>query len=192
MKPCHVYVCLFVSPSPGSGDGIVERSMRSSSISSNGYSYAKTNPPHPHHLPPSNPNLPTSPPHQYSHLRSRSGPQVYPQHAVQLAQAQRPVTMTRLDDDSNSIVVVQRQKSSPANGHMGSGYSHVTPSERHVLHRLESAPVINANSPAPPDNTDGNARVSNESRVRPDSLSGVLDDLTKMTQELDCIFTGMW
>lgn len=82
--------------------------------------------------------------------------------------------------------MVQRQKSSPSNGHVTPGYAHMTPldshhNNRHALHRLESTPVINANSAAPLGNIDRPAPVS---RDRPDSLSGIFDDFTKMTQEL--------
>lgn len=147
--------------------------MRTSSMSSAGYSYAKTNPPRPHHLPPAQAppsNLPTSPNH-YSHLRSRSGPSVLPQmaplssqaplHSTQAArQAQRPVATTRLDGNTESLVVIQRQKISPPGSHGN---------QQGRLRRQESAPAIC-----------GGTDISS----RPDPLSGVIDDLAKLTQEL--------
>lgn len=154
--------------------------MRTSSISSAGYSYAKTNPPHPHHLPPQPSNLPTSP-HHYSHLRSRSGPPVLLQMAplssqapipsqVAPSQPRRPIATTRLDNNTDSLVVVQRQTSSPPCSQ--TGMIHQLPRN---LHRQESAPAF-SNKSAPAINGDRSSI--------PDPLSDVIEDLTKMSLEL--------
>ena len=156
--------------------------MRSSSISSAGYSYAKSNPPHPHHLPQQPPsNLPRSP-HHYSHLRSRSGPPVLPQVSPLSSQppvlpgfvpSQRPLATTRLDSNSDSLVVVQRRASSPLgdNTAVANGTNH--PPSRHLT-RQESAPAFSI----------GDAPVINGNPSTLDPLSDVINDLTKMTQEL--------
>ena len=147
--------------------------MRSSSISSQGYSYAKTNVPLSHnsasrHLPPAATANPTSP-HHYSHLRSRSGPPIAPQLQPLSAQmeqyqsggqfsanSQPPVATTRLDEDSGSIVVVQRQASAPIVATPNQGQRGVVSEE-----------------------------VRRKEIERPDDLALVLDDLAKITQELD-------
>jgi len=148
--------------------------MRSSSISSQGYSYAKTNTSRsqnsaPHHLPPSvTANITST--HHYSHLRSKSGPPIAPQfqplsaqieqqpslRQFPLANSQPPVATTRLDDDSGSIVVVQRQASAPVMATSNRGQRGVA-SEEAQGKEIES----------------------------PDDLALVLDDLAKITQELD-------
>ena len=144
--------------------------MRSSSISSAGYSYAKTNPPHPHHLPQPttgphpHPNTTTSP-HHYSHLRSRSGPPILPQMSAilgpqqppppQFHPQQRPMPTTCFNGETEATKSVQRQFSQPT------GRAH--PLQNH-LSRRESAPAVGMH----PDTT----------------LEGVIDNLTKMTQEL--------
>ena len=140
--------------------------MRTSSISSKGYSYAKTNPlPTPNPTPSTNS---TSSGH-YSHLRSRSGPPVTPQlpslstqvMQQQKQQQQRPTTTTRLDSNSESLVVVQRQASTSACG-VGKGYQQCGS----MVDGDESAPTFAV-------------------KERPDSLSVVIDDLAKITQELE-------
>lgn len=154
--------------------------MRTSSISSAGYSYAKTNPPHPHHLPPQPSNLPTSP-HHYSHLRSRSDPPFLSQMPLssqasippQVGPSQRTVATTRLDSNTDSLVVVRRQTSSPPGGHTAT--NSITHQFPRNLHRQESAPVI-SNGVAPAINGD-------QSSIS-DPLSDVIEDLTKMTHEL--------
>ena len=71
---------------------------------------------------------------------------------------------TRLDTDSDSLVVVQRHGGTPAvNNSSSNGKS---------LHRQESAPVISCNNKEAPN------------RSNSDPLSSVIDDLDKMTQEL--------
>ena len=75
-----------------------------------------------------------------------------------------------MDGDNDSIVVVQRQMSSPPGDHVAIN------GRVQYLHRQESAPAFNGVSP-PPNGVDG-------SPSRPDSLAVVIDDLAKMTQEL--------
>lgn len=161
----------------GSGDGIVERSMRTSSISSAGYSYTKTNLCHPQSAPVPSTNS-TSPSH-YSHLRSRSGPPVVPQLlplSAQVMQQQQPqhpqpavIATTRLDNNSDSLVVVQRQASVPVfRGSQVSGP---------MISRQESAPMGLVHNEA--------EKEGEDKRNRPDCLSEVMDDLAKITQELE-------
>ncbi len=164
----------------------MERAMRSSSISSQGYSYAKTtglrgvpaNPP-PSQVPPSSSSDQPLSPHHYNHLRSRSGPPIAPQLlplSAQLEQHQKagsqPLSLhhqqpplkatTRLDEDSDSLVVVQRQMSMPAMsaGHYGG------------LNRTNSS-------------FDSGISSKHGKIEKLDDLAGVLDDLAKITQELD-------
>lgn len=155
--------------------------MRSSSISSAGYSYAKSNPPHPHHLPQQPSNLPLSP-HHYSHLRSRSGPPVLPQMSPLSSHppavpgtvpSQRPLATTRLDGNSDSLVAVHRTASSPLDGTAAvNGSNHQL--SRHLA-RQESAPAFhNMDAPA----------INGDPSKAADPLSDVINDLTKMTQEL--------
>lgn len=160
--------------------------MRSSSISSQGYSYAKTNAPLRHapqlstpstHDPKLSGEKPLSP-HHYSHLRSNSGPTVLPQLLPLSAQMenqqftgphpqhqnQPPTATTRLDNSSDSIVVIQRHSSVPAMPHG------VAPS----VHRNGSLPDTLASYG---DKSEGNKGA--------DELTVALDDLAKITQELD-------
>ena len=155
--------------------------MRTSSINSAGYSYAKNTPltsvthhhthhhDHSQHQQPSNLSLPTSP-HRYSHLRSHSGPSILPQLPPLSSQVQRPVATTQLDTDSDSIVVVQRKGSAPL----------IHP--KFVL-RQESAPILFSNDSL----TTDHPRNQSDSNSEAEALSGVIDDLNKMTLELDLL-----
>lgn len=152
--------------------------MRTSSISSTGYSYAKTNS-HPNHAPapiPTPPPTNSKVPSHYSHLRSRSGPPVTPQLpplSAQVMQHQQcpPIATTRLDNNSESLVVVQRQANMPAYG-AGKGYQRPGA----VMGRHENGP---------------NGFAVND---RPDSLAVAMDDLAKITQDLDdvCFAQGTY
>ena len=132
----------FLNFQTGSGDGIVEHSMRTSSTNSSVYSYPKSNPP-PNHTPSSHST--------YSHLRSRSGPPVIPQ----LIPLSAKFTM-RPDSSSNSPIAVQRCTS-----------------------RQESAPVASAEVSTAA--VEGHLEESDPN----DSLTQAIDDLAKITQELD-------
>lgn len=189
--------------------------MRTSSISSAGYSYAKTTTPTQyHHCQHHNQQqdsadstaTPLSP-HHYSHLRSHSGtpglPPLpllsHPPSASSSAAATPtalvtngtnstsisssrapPIATTVIDPESpDSIVVVQRQASAPVFSEGGA-----TAIQPHG--RNSSAPSLIKRASSPGEILNGNGSISNPETA--DALSGVIDDISKMAQELDELF----